>query len=141
MPTTTPATSAPADPQPCRAEDLTVDVAVSPTQVQAGERVTLRVRVSAVALPCRLDVGPVARAAEVRSGGAPVWSTEHCEAGDDSAPLVLRPGSPHEFTVRWEGRRTAPGCPGGLGGPSAGEHVAVVQVGPARSGDVPFRLT
>ena len=128
------------DPGECSPDDVRVSVRVAPEELPVGGEVVLAVRAEAMGGQCRLDAGPVARSAEVRAGEERVWSTEDCEAGTRSEPVVIGPNTPLELVVRWEGARTAPGCPPGLPAPSPGDYAVVVQVGPARSAAVPFRL-
>ncbi len=92
----------------CAAEDITAEVAVEPAG--AGASVEVRMR-NAGAVPCLVDAGPGVLVAEVGSGTDSVWSSAHC-AGEAREELLLDTGSATPVTVRWDGHRSAAGCPG-----------------------------
>lgn len=92
----------------CAAADLGADLALDPTGAGMGFEITVRNTGQA---PCLVDAGPAALIASVSSGSDDVWSSGHC-ADDATNELLLDAGTDTAVTVRWDGHRSAEGCPG-----------------------------
>ncbi len=92
----------------CAAEDIAAEVAVEPADTGASIEVSMR---NTGEVPCLVGAGPGTLVAEIGSGTDPVWSSAHC-AGDATGELLLDTGAATPVPVRWDGHRSAQGCPG-----------------------------
>lgn len=80
--------------------------------------------------PCGTDLGPAGRAVVVADGGQRLWSSNDCPAGDPTHRTVrLGAGERASFSVTWDGRTSAPGCPSPGEVLHAGTYSAQPQVG------------
>lgn len=92
----------------CAAADVGADLALDPTGAGMAFEITVR---NTGQTPCLVDAGPGTLVASVSSGSDDVWSSGHC-AGDATNELLLDAGTDTAVTVRWDGHRSAEGCPG-----------------------------
>lgn len=139
-PVADPAPAPDAEPAPCGPENLAVRATADPLEGLAGVPIVVTVRLRAVDTACLVDVGPIAREAEIRSGPDRIWSSEDCESGSGSDVVVLQPNEPRELTVTWEGSRSAPECPPDLPEVRPGTYTVVVTVDGVASPPATFRL-
>lgn len=114
---------------PCVAENMATTLVLEPTTpaVGAGVRFQVNLRNSGE-LPCLVDAGPASLVAAVSSGADPVWSSAHC-ADDATHELLLDAGAETAVTVSWNGRRSAPGCPGDQREAAAGTYRVTLSLG------------
>lgn len=96
----------------CRPSSLAVDATSEDRTYRAGDpaRLVLTVRNTSRSA-CTADLGAGAVDVRVISGEDRIWSSRHCGPGSGRDEVRLDAGEQWAFAVRWEGSRSAKGCP------------------------------
>ncbi len=94
------------------------------------------------AVPCRRDVSGTLQTFTVKSAdGKRIWSTADCFPGEGTEVRDLAPGQVLQYTVKWSGRTSAPGCAGERAQVPAGSYVVIAQLGKLSSKPTAFKIT
>lgn len=119
---------------------LTVRTDAKDYKVGASPTFTLTVK-NTGRTPCRRDLGGRALELLVTSGADRIWSSDDCDATNNSSVQTLAAGASLETTVSWTGKRSARGCPANKPQVKEGTYVVVARVGTLRSKGAIFRFT
>jgi hypothetical protein len=147
VPTTRPnpvTTTAPPPPPAACADAVTQVVAVPDgPSFPVGARPLLRLRITnAGPVPCTRDVSRRLREIVVLGAdGARLWSSNDCYGPPQPDVRLLLVNQPVEFTVRWAGRTSAPGCPVNRKTVQAGTYQVVGRLGALVGAPSPLVLT
>jgi hypothetical protein len=115
-----PAQSGPVDPASCSPRDLDVTMAA-----QAGNSAPTTFDLTlhnASDVACLVDAGDTSLKLTVHSGEDRVWSSADCVAEPTERELLLDAGDSAETTIRWDGSRSAKGCPADQGTAQPGSY-------------------
>ena len=94
------------------------------------------------AVQCRRDVSGTLQTFTVQTaGGKRVWSTADCFPGEGTDLRDLAPDQTVQYTVKWSGRASAPGCAGDRAQVPAGKYVVIAQLGKLSSKPAAFTIT
>ena len=128
----------PVDPGKCSPRDLDVRLSATPGQ-PTSFAVTLTNRGE---VACLLDAGAASLVLTVHSGEDRVWSSGDCVAAPEERELLLDAGDSTETEIRWDGTRSAKGCPGGQGAAQPGSYRVAATLGGASlpAADTSFTL-
>lgn len=147
---TPPAEPTPAPPPPSYDADgklLCPDGAIGlaatvPAEVKSGANVIVGMVVTNSGTePCRRDVSGTAQVFTVfGADGTRLWSTADCFPGQGTEIRDLAPGQSLEYTVKWSGTTSAPGCTGDRVPLGAGSYTMIVQLGPLSSPPAAFTV-
>lgn len=100
------------NPIQCTPDNLAVDFTF-PETVTGGARADLAVTFENTGpVPCVTDTGYVASTIQIFSGNDLVWDRAHCGVGTPERKILLNIGATDTFTLAWNGKRSANGCPG-----------------------------
>ncbi|WP_418607290.1 hypothetical protein [Georgenia sp. SUBG003] len=114
------ASDGPADPGECSPRDLDVTMAAVPAN---GGPMTFDLTLhNGADVACLIDAGDTSLELTVHSGEDRVWSSADCVAEPTERELLLDAGDSAETTVRWDGSRSADGCPAGQGAAQPGSY-------------------
>lgn len=75
------------------------------------------------------------------SDGTRIWSTADCFPGQGTEVRELTPGQQVQYTIKWSGTMSAPGCTGDRTPIPAGGYTVVGQLGALSSPPAPFTVT
>ncbi len=108
----TPAASSETEPVACEDSAIAVDATTDASTYPVGStpRLTLTIE-NTGDVSCKRDVGPKANELSITSGGYHVWSSDDCNASDNSKVVVLKAGEKVASSITWDGRLTSAGCP------------------------------
>ncbi|MCK6209771.1 hypothetical protein KZX45_04355 [Georgenia sp. EYE_87] len=128
----------PVDPGKCSPRDLDVRLSATPGQ-PTSFAVTLTNRAE---VACLLDAGAASLVVTVHSGEDRVWSSGDCVVEPAARELLLDSGDSTETAIRWDGTRSAKGCPGGQGAAQPGSYRVAATLGGASlpAADTSFTL-
>lgn len=142
--------AAPAPPPPSYDADgklLCPDAAVGlaakvPGEVKSGTNVIIGMVVTNTgAEACRRDVSGTTQVFTVfGADGTRLWSTADCFPGQGTEVRDLAPGQTLEFTVKWSGTTSAPGCTGDRVPLAPGSYTLIAQLGPVSSPPAAFTV-
>jgi hypothetical protein len=130
----------PVDPGACSPRDLDVTMSATPASGEPTNfALTLTNRADAA---CLLDAGTASLVLTVHSGEDRVWSSGDCAAEPAERKLLLDAGDSTETAIRWDGTRSAKGCPGGQGTAQVGSYRVAATLGGASlpAADTSFTL-
>jgi hypothetical protein len=143
--------TAPAPPPPSYDADgklLCPDAAIGlaakvPAEVKSGANVIVGMTVTNTgAEVCRRDVSGTAQVFTVfGADGTRLWSTADCFPGQGTEVRDLTPGQVLEYTVKWSGTTSAPGCTGDRTPLAAGSYTLIAQLGPMSSAPAAFTVS
>jgi hypothetical protein len=110
--------------------------------VASGAQAVLGLRVTNTgAQPCVRDVsGSLQVFTVLGADGSHTWSTADCFPGEGTEVRELAPGESVEFTVRWSGTTSQPGCVGPRTPVAPGSYALVAAVGGLASAPAPFAV-
>lgn len=113
-----------------------------PGEVKSGTNVIIGMVVSNTgAEVCRRDVSGSTQVFTVfGADGTRLWSTADCFPGQGSEVRDLTPGQTLEFTVKWSGTTSAPGCTGDRVPLGPGSYTLIAQLGPVSSPPAAFTV-
>jgi hypothetical protein len=95
---------------PCAASDVVITPSV-PKPV-AGRDISLVLDISTATTPaCTWTLSPRTMALKITSGSDLIWTTAECGHAIPKEDLVLRQSTPTRVTLKWDARRSEPGCP------------------------------
>lgn len=95
---------------PCAASDVSITPSV-PKPV-AGRDISLMLDISTVSTPaCTWTLSRRTLALKITSGSDLIWTTAQCGRAIPRQDLVLRQSTPTRVTLKWDARRSQPGCP------------------------------
>ncbi len=129
-------------PPPCTDADITLTARADLPDSQPGTYLKLFITVkNASSRACTRDLGSLAQELRVMQGTKRIWSSDDCGGGGTHDVRTLIPGDAQAFYTFWNGRTSAPGCPGGQLVVPAGTYEAVARLGTDLSAPAPFRRT
>jgi hypothetical protein len=147
-PTPSPTTTAP--PPPSYDADgklLCADASVAlaaqaPAEVTSGATVIVGMTiVNAGAEPCRRDVSGTLQVFTVFGpDGTRMWSTADCFPGTGTEVRDLAPGQSLEYTIKWSGTTSTPGCTGDRPPLAPGTYTLIAQLGGLSSPPAAFTV-
>jgi hypothetical protein len=131
--------AAPAPPPPSYDADgklLCADASITlgaqvPAEASSGANVIVGMTVTNSGTEaCRRDVSGTLQAFTVfGADGTRMWSTADCFPGQGTDVRDLSPGQALEYTVKWSGTTSAPGCTGDRNPLAPGSYTLIVQLG------------
>jgi hypothetical protein len=120
----------PATPPTCAESDLALRVAPGAATYRLGELPVVRYSMTNhSARTCRRDLGPALQEALVYDHSTRLWSSNDCWPGVEHRVVVLRPGRPETFSMRWSRTSSLPECAGIRRVVPAGTYTLVGRVG------------
>ncbi len=144
------APAAPAPPPPSYDADgrlLCADTSITltakaPATVKSGSSAIIGMSVTdSGAEACRRDVSGTIQVFTVfAADGTRMWSTADCFPGTGTEVRDLTPGQSLEYTVRWSGTTSAPGCAGERAPVPAGDYTLIAQLGGLSSAPAAFTV-
>lgn len=145
-----PVESTPVPPPPSYDADgklLCADAAVGlaaqvPAEVRSGANVIIGMVVTNTGTEsCRRDVSGSQQVFTVfGADGTRLWSTADCFPGQGNEIRDLSPGQTLEYTVKWSGTTSAPGCTGDRVPLAAGSYTLIAQLGALSSPPAAFTV-
>src|SRR6478609_5722915 len=113
-----------------------------PGEVKSGANVIIGMVVTNTgAEGCRRDVSGNTQVFTVfGADGTRLWSTADCFPGQGTEVRDLTPGQVLEYTVKWSGTTSAPGCTGDRTPLAAGSYTLIAQLGPVSSATATFNV-
>jgi hypothetical protein len=142
--------AAPAPPPPSYDADgklLCPDAAIGlaatvPAEVKSGANVIVGMTVTNTGTEaCRRDVSGTIQVFTVfGADGSRLWSTADCFPGQGTEVRELTPGQTLEYTVKWSGTTSAPGCTGDRVRLAPGSYTLIAQLGPVASSPASFTV-
>jgi hypothetical protein len=113
-----------------------------PAEVRSGTNVIIGMVVSNTGTDaCRRDVSGTSQVFTVfGADGTRLWSTADCFPGQGTEVRDLTPGQTLEYTVKWSGTTSAPGCTGDRTPLAPGSYTLIAQLGPISSPPAPFTV-
>ncbi len=132
----------PAEPVGCPNAVIRVEATTDSSTYTVGENPRLTLSITNTGdVACTRDVGAKANELEITSGGYHVWSSDDCNASNDSKVSVLEPGQTFASAITWNGRLSQKGCPEGKGAKAkAGRYDLQGRNGKVKSDPTPFAL-
>ena len=144
------APAAPAPPPPSYDADgrlLCVDTSVAltakvPAEVRSGSTVIVGMTITNSGTEaCRRDVSGTLQVFTVfGADGTRLWSTADCFPGEGTEVRDLTPGQSVEYTVKWSGTTSAPGCAGDRTPLPPGSYTLIAQLGALSSPPAAFTV-
>src|SRR6476661_6299229 len=144
------APAAPAPPPPSYDADgrlLCVDTSVAltakvPAEVRSGSTVIVGMTITNSGTEaCRRDVSGTLQVFTVfGADGTRLWSTADCFPGEGTEVRDLTPGQSVEYTVKWSGTTSAPGCAGERTPLPPGSYTLIAQLGALSSPPAAFTV-
>ncbi|MGB3442997.1 MAG: hypothetical protein WBA97_30010 [Actinophytocola sp.] len=138
-------TTAPPPVPPAACPDAVTKVVAAPEvpSYRVGALPLLKLRVvNAGPVPCTRDVSRTLREILLLGAdGARLWSSNDCYKPPAQDVRVLPPNQPVEFSVKWAGRTSAPGCPLERKPVPAGTYQVVGKLGPLAGAPTQLVLT
>ncbi len=127
-------------PPPCTDSDINVTARADLPDSQPGTYLKLFITVKNVSSrACTRDLGSQAQELRVMQGTKRIWSSDDCGGGGTHDVRTLAPGDEQTFYTYWNGRTSAPGCPGGQLVVPAGTYETVARLGTVLSVPASFR--
>jgi hypothetical protein len=142
QPSGEPASEPPADGDPCRPEQITVEAVTDKAVYAAGELPKLSVTITnAGSNTCVMNVGTAAQVFAVTSGNDAYWTSTDCQVDAVDADVSIEPGTPVSSSepITWDRTRSSADTCGGerttvpAGGASYHLNVAVDGIESAQS--------
>ena len=91
---------------------------------------------------CQRDVsGSLQTFTVFGADGSRIFSTADCFPGTGSEVRELTPGQQLQYTIKWSGTTSAPGCTGERVAIPAGDYTVIGQLGGLSSSPAPFTVT
>jgi hypothetical protein len=125
----------------CADADIGVEVTTSAPSYPSGQNPQISMAIANNGeTPCDRDVGSLANAIDVSSGGVRVWSSDDCSTDAKADVVTLDPGQRATVTVDWPRTTSAPGCKGDQTEVDPGFYDALGRNGKVSSKKVSFSL-
>ena len=149
--TTAPAEAAPPAPPPpsydadgtllCADGSITL-AARAPAEIRSGANVIVGMTVTNSGTEaCRRDVSGTLQVFTVfGADGTRLWSTADCFPGQGTDMRDLTPGQTLEYTIKWSGTTSAPGCTGERAPLAPGSYTLIAQLGALSSPPAAFTV-
>ena len=127
----------------CADADMSVAAAPAAPVFQVGDKPRLLLTITNTgSRTCRRDVSGVLQIFTVfGSDGTRVWSTTDCFPGAGAEVRELTPGQQVQFTIKWSGTTSSPGCASPRALAPAGNYTLVGQLGKLASPPAQFTIT
>jgi hypothetical protein len=91
---------------------------------------------------CQRDVsGSLQTFTVFGADGSRIFSTADCFPGTGTEVRELTPGQQLQYTIKWSGTTSAPGCTGERVAIPAGDYTVIGQLGGLSSSPAPFTVT
>lgn len=137
------ATAVDAEPTPCPDSVISVEATTDSSTYPVGSKPRLTLSITNTGtVACTRDVGPKANELMITSGGFHVWSSDDCNASDETNVSVLEPGKTVASSITWKGRLSQKGCPEGSDEQAkAGRYDVQGRNGKVKSDLTPFALS
>ena len=127
----------------CADADISVAAAPAAPAFQVGDKPRLLLTITNTgSRTCRRDVSGALQIFTVfGSDGTRVWSTTDCFPGEGAEVRELTPGQQVQFTIKWSGTTSSPGCASPRALAPAGNYTLVGQLGKLASPPAQFTIT
>lgn len=127
----------------CADADISVAAAPAAPVFQVGDKPRLLLTITNTgSRTCRRDVSGALQIFTVfGSDGTRVWSTTDCFPGAGAEVRELTPGQQVQFTIKWSGTTSSPGCASPRALAPAGNYTLVGQLGKLASPPAQFTIT
>jgi hypothetical protein len=127
----------------CPASAVTVTATTAAPSFAAGSQPKLGMVVTNTGtVACQQDVSGTQQVYTVTAAeGSRVWSTTDCFPGEGTEVRELTPGQTVQYTIKWSGTSSAPGCAGDRTVVPAGDYTVVAQLGALSSPPTAFAIT
>ena len=127
----------------CPASAVTVTATTAAPSFAAGSQPKLGMVVTNTGtVACQQDVSGTQQVYTVTAAdGSRVWSTTDCFPGEGTEVRELTPGQTVQYTIKWSGTSSAPGCAGERAVVPAGDYTVVAQLGALSSPPTAFAIT
>jgi len=127
----------------CPAAAVTVTAITAAPSFAAGSQPNLGMVVTNTGTAaCQQDVSGTQQVYTVAAAdGSRVWSTTDCFPGEGTEVRELAPGQTVQYTIKWSGTSSAPGCVGDRTVVPAGDYTVVAQLGALSSPPTAFAIT
>ncbi|MFC4104406.1 hypothetical protein [Micromonospora zhanjiangensis] len=134
----------PPAPGSCTDSEMSLIVSATPSAVQRGEDVPVKLGIKIKNISnrtCSRDVGPDLQELFIKIGAQRVWSSDTCGTGRGSDVRSFPPGQENEYGLDWNGRESSR-CGGGVAAgdrAGAGQYQVFARLGTKLS--APVKLT
>ncbi len=127
----------------CADADVSVTAAPSAPAFAVGDQPRLLLTVTNIGTQvCQRDVsGSLQTFTVFGADGSRIFSTADCFPGTGSEVRELTPGQQLQYTIKWSGTTSAPGCTGERVAIPAGDYTVIGQLGGLSSSPAPFTVT
>jgi len=127
----------------CADADISVTAAPAAPAFAVGDQPRLLLTVTNTGTQaCQRDVsGSLQTFTVFGADGSRIWSTSDCFPGTGTEVRELTPGQQLQYTIKWSGMTSAPGCTGERSPVPAGAYTVIGQLGALSSAPAPFTVT
>jgi hypothetical protein len=127
----------------CADADVSVTAAPSAPAFAVGDQPRLLLTVANIGTQvCQRDVsGSLQTFTVFGADGSRIFSTADCFPGTGTEVRELTPGQQLQYTIKWSGTTSAPGCTGERVAIPAGDYTVIGQLGGLSSSPAPFTVT
>ena len=127
----------------CADADVSVTAAPSAPAFAVGDQPRLLLTVTNIGTQvCQRDVsGSLQTFTVFGADGSRIFSTADCFPGTGTEVRELTPGQQLQYTIKWSGTTSAPGCTGERVAIPAGDYTVIGQLGGLSSSPAPFTVT
>jgi len=127
----------------CADADISVTAAPSAPAFAVGDQPRLLLTVTNTGTQaCQRDVsGSLQTFIVFGADGSRIFSTADCFPGTGTEVRELTPGQQLQYTIKWSGTTSAPGCTGERSAVPAGAYTVIGQLGALSSAPAPFTVT
>jgi hypothetical protein len=142
-PSSAPAPQAAAAPPRCTDGDLKIVARTDKPRYTAAEHPLFSLVITNTgSAPCSRDLDAARQAmAVVVKPGDGLWGSNDCSPGHSNDVRTLAPGQETVFSVRWAGRRSAPGCAGDRSVVPPGDYELLTRLDGTISDPAKFTIT
>jgi len=126
----------------CADADISVTAAPSAPAFAVGDQPRLLLTVTNTGTQaCQRDVsGSLQTFTVFGADGTRIFSTADCFPGTGTEVRELTPGQQVQYTIKWSGTTSAPGCTGERSAVPAGAYTVIGQLGALSSAPAPFTV-
>jgi len=126
----------------CPDADITLTAAPSAPTFAVGDQPRLLLTVTNSGKQvCQRDVsGSLQTFTVFAADGSRIWSTADCFPGTGTEVRELTPGQQLQYTIKWSGTTSAPGCAGARTAVPAGAYTVIGQLGGLSSPPAAFTV-
>ncbi|MFC0626931.1 hypothetical protein [Kribbella deserti] len=138
-PTST-ATTTPGEVGRCAGSDIRIGVAPGTRTILAGGTLNFGIVIGALSGSCKAEIDPTRLTLTVMSGKDRIWTSAHCQKAVTKTTATLADKLDYTGTIRWDGRRSVPGCTPGQPIARPGTYTAQAEYDGRASAIQAFRI-